>query len=59
VSKKRHQEPLVFSTTDVFGNLVMLGQATWNEYIIDIDGHPEMAGWEQSVLNISRLMHRN
>lgn len=52
MSKKRHPEPLVFSTTDVFGNLVVLAQATWNEHIIDIDGHPEMAGWEQAVYDV-------
>lgn len=39
--------PLVFSTTDFYGNLVTLSEDTWNTHVI-IE-HPAMAGLENLV----------
>ena len=58
MSKKRHPRPpetLVFSTTDFFGNLVELTQATWNLHVLD--EHPQMAGWEEAVCDVIRDPH--
>jgi hypothetical protein len=51
VAKKKPN--LVFSTTDCFGNLVQLDRQTWENHVLDIvQGHPEMAGYEDLVKEI-------
>jgi hypothetical protein len=42
----------VWESTDFFGNLVSLKTQTWAEHILD--GHPEMTGHEQLVMELLR-----
>lgn len=44
---RRSRPPLIFSTTDCYGNLVTLSEDTWNTHVT-IE-HPEMAGLETVV----------
>jgi hypothetical protein len=51
VAKKKKQP--VFSTTDLWGNLVILQEETWLNHIVEpIDGHPEMTGYENLVKQV-------
>ena len=50
MSRKRTSAPLVFTTTDFFGNLVNLQQDRWVGHIIS--EHPEMTGYETLVKGV-------
>jgi hypothetical protein len=47
VSKKK---PIIFSTTDVWGNLISLSSKTWNTHIT-LD-HPEMASLQSLIQQV-------
>ena len=49
----RKKSPIIFSTMDALGNQVDLYRSTWEQHIIDpFDGHPDMAGLEDLVLDV-------
>jgi|GEM_PF-4505943 hypothetical protein len=53
--RKSRPKDLVWDTTDLYGNYVILGQATWNEHIL-IE-HPAMANYEALIKSVVQNPH--
>jgi len=50
LESRRSSDPLLFTTTDFFGNSIILKTKTWELHILD--EHPEMAGYEKMVQGV-------
>ena len=50
MARKSKSKQLVWSTTDFYGNLVVLGQVTWSDHVLV--EHPAMLGYEELVKSV-------
>jgi hypothetical protein len=50
VATKKRTPAIVFDEPDFLGNQVKLYRQTWDVHILDPGGHPQMAGYENMVL---------